>query len=53
MPTSENTYLRCGRVAQSKVASKRIQSPEAREVWDLIHSPIIATAALASGIAPQ
>jgi hypothetical protein len=53
MRTPEYTYLRCGWVAQSRVASTRIQTSEAREVRDLIHSPIIAAAASASGIAPQ
>jgi hypothetical protein len=46
MPTSENTYLRCGQVAQSKVASKRIQSPEAREV------AVRSAAALVSSVSP-
>jgi hypothetical protein len=45
--------LRRGRMTQPKVASTRIQTSDTQEVWYRIHVPIIATAASASGIAPQ
>jgi hypothetical protein len=46
MPSSENTYLRCGQVAQSRIASTRIQTPEAREV------AVRSAAALVSSVSP-